>query len=389
MRRRQGFTLVELLVSVALIVFIMVILSEAFSASMTAFRLLKGVGDMDARLRTASNLLRNDLTADHFEGKKRLSDPNFWAEGPPREGFFRLFHGSLLKQTAGSAYFQECDDGSGDSLPVNRAADHVLHFTAKRRGNNRGDFFTGQVPATSPLLGVSTNFFNQPIDARYQDVAGTYVSQWAEIAYFLQANGASAAGATPLFSLYRRQRLVLPNTLDANTNDPVKMTPIPAAAATMYNDLSLLTAGGNLAFNNPSDLAVPDRRLSSYMPVTDSSGNPTNGDLILTDVLSFEVRVIVLTSAGGPSTPSALHSLPAGSFVDGNNPSFGAAKVFDTWTDQASTSPIANIDYSSWATAGTTISLPLKAQVLALAVTIRVYDFKTEQTRQITIIQDM
>ena len=46
-RRRPGFTLVELLVAMALILFIMVILTEAFSAGLETFRRIRG---QDARI---------------------------------------------------------------------------------------------------------------------------------------------------------------------------------------------------------------------------------------------------------------------------------------------------------------------------------------------------
>src|SRR5262245_3587679 len=105
MKRRSGFTITELLVAMALIIFIMAVLSEAFSAGMNAFRRLKAIGDMNERLRTATAVLRRYLAADHFDYKKRLSDADFWRNGPtagnpgspyspPREGFFRIYQGS-------------------------------------------------------------------------------------------------------------------------------------------------------------------------------------------------------------------------------------------------------------------------------------------------------
>src|SRR5262245_61577955 len=51
MRRRSGFTIVELLVAMALILFIMAILSEAFVAGLKSVRDLKAVADMAERLR--------------------------------------------------------------------------------------------------------------------------------------------------------------------------------------------------------------------------------------------------------------------------------------------------------------------------------------------------
>src|SRR5262249_41856031 len=91
MRERRAFTLVEMLVAVALVLFMMVLLSQAFTTGLEAFRVLKATGDMEERLRVATTLLRSELAADHFEGRKRLSDPRFFDEGPPREGVFRIW----------------------------------------------------------------------------------------------------------------------------------------------------------------------------------------------------------------------------------------------------------------------------------------------------------
>src|ERR1700737_4870155 len=95
MRRRSAFTLVELLVTMALIIFIMAILSEAFVVGLQTFRDLKAIGDMNERLRAGVLVIKGDLQADHFTGKQRLSDPNFWAAGAPREGFLRIYTNPL------------------------------------------------------------------------------------------------------------------------------------------------------------------------------------------------------------------------------------------------------------------------------------------------------
>src|SRR5439155_7117147 len=90
---RAGFTLVEMLVATALIMFIMLILSEAFVAGLNAFRTLKGIGDMESRLKAAVTPIREDLRQDHFDGRRRLSDPLFWNQGTPREGFVNVTQG--------------------------------------------------------------------------------------------------------------------------------------------------------------------------------------------------------------------------------------------------------------------------------------------------------
>src|SRR5262245_22828321 len=106
-KQRKGFTIVELLVSMALILFIMAILSQAFVTGLETFSQLKGIGDMEERLRGAATVLRSDLQQSHFEGGLRLSDPAFFASpnrtydaagnymiSYPREGFFRIYQGA-------------------------------------------------------------------------------------------------------------------------------------------------------------------------------------------------------------------------------------------------------------------------------------------------------
>src|SRR5687767_6919761 len=108
LRRRAAFTITELLVAMALIIFIMYILAEAFSAGSTAFRNLKAIGDMNEKLRTTGTLLRRHLERDHFEDKKRVSDPDFWKDGPPRAGFLRLYNGSpLVANDPSKPYYYE------------------------------------------------------------------------------------------------------------------------------------------------------------------------------------------------------------------------------------------------------------------------------------------
>jgi prepilin-type N-terminal cleavage/methylation domain-containing protein len=60
-KTRRGFTITELLVAMALIVLIMSILSQAFVEGLETFRHLKGIGDLQERLRTAAIDLREDV----------------------------------------------------------------------------------------------------------------------------------------------------------------------------------------------------------------------------------------------------------------------------------------------------------------------------------------
>ena len=200
--------------SIALVLFIMVILSQAFQTGLESFRRLKGIGDMEEMLRAAVSVLRRDLSSDHFEGKRRLSDPAFWVQGPPREGFFRLWQGSPLI----------VEGVDGDGLLSTRATNHMLHFTGRLRGNGPQDFLSATLPMPFP----NANFFNQPPDSRYQESALEYKSQWFEVAYYLRKTGTTVEPGnmnwtigTPLFALYRRQLLAVPDNSVVNWTSPI------------------------------------------------------------------------------------------------------------------------------------------------------------------------
>jgi type II secretory pathway pseudopilin PulG len=363
MRRRSAFTLVELLVTMALIIFIMALLSEAFVVGLQTFRDLKAIGDMDDRLRAATSQIRDDLQADHFGGKGRLSDPNFWAAGPPNQGFLRIYApttpAAWTFQPPRPASFLEGVDGDGIQSAV--VTDMILHLSVKQRANHQERFFSAGVPPNSPLLTLQTTndlSLGMP-DARYQDPNGTsYSSPWAETAYFLVSNG-ETAGSTPLFTLYRAQYVVTPD--NAQLNYPANSPPFPAAGPfpTGYAEMSCECLPVNnptqIYFNSPTDLAgnlivnppVPPRRVLDYslppLPVVDPSTNlPRGSTFVMGDVISFEIQVLT------PGSPSFQ-------YVQGN---------FDT-------------------------SSSLTGTITAIQITLRVWDKKTLQTRQITIVQDM
>jgi type II secretory pathway pseudopilin PulG len=430
MRRRKGFTLVELLVAMALIIFIMYILAEAFSAATAAFRSLKAVGDMNEKLRTTSTILRRYLSADHFEGRKRLSDANFWKDGPPREGFLRIWQGTDS--------VDEGTDLDGNHSFAGYGADNALHFTVKLRGNSRDDFFRATVPPNSPLLLLPNG------DTRFQEAGtGTFCSSWAEVAVFTRPSGETTEDPNnplTLYTLYMRQRLAIQD------NSLVSPT-IPSGQYTAngnYVEMSCyrdLKTPNILYFNSPADLTMPARRLgkkpgpntfarppaftadwansnpiSSYPTLAEEAprtgGKLAGDDVLLTNVLSFEVRVLLPRKFYAPPyVPQAvpydflsLASPVVQQFNSFNNPKFynpvnnpKGPYVFDTWT---STSDDV-CDYSGWNTATTAQSIPLyvqqrpppfpqdKIRILAIQITVRIWDLNTKQSRQTSIVVDM
>lgn len=354
MRRRAGFTLVEMMVSVALVLFIMVILTEAFGKGLESFRTLKGIGDLEAKLRSAVTVLRRDLAFDHFEGKRRLSDDRLtWQiAGRPREGRFDILS---CPPAWGTGVQPEGQDA--DSIDFQRANDTLLHFTSKARGNDRSEFFTAIVPKQSPLVWgiqgpIRTTFFDQPADARFQEqtlgAMANYPSQWAELAYFLRPSGANA-GSEPLHVLYRSQFVLVAD------NSKLNWPPRPNWARTLadHQDIACRVVdegtGPRLHFSTPSDLA----RVSPYN--TFDPGNPGNPNAwnraatpILTDVLSFDVSWLAQVGNELKET-----SLTRGELA---GPFSSAERAYP---------------------------------VNALKITLRVFDPKTKLTRQMTMIQDL
>lgn len=433
--RQAGFTIVELLVSLALIMFIMAILSAAFGEAAKTFRALKSAGDQAERLRATSILLRRDLASWHFDDNRRLSDTNFWTSSgvptPPPVGFFRIYQGSVPVADG-----VDLDAAS----PPNISIDHALQFSVRLGfGQNPvapGDFFSAQVPVGFPLLsdsGASARY-QLPAAAPWNNI--TYNYQWGEVAWFLarQQNPASgqfeltANGEAALYSLYRRQLVAVPPS--------AKPAGIPVANAGNYPDLSVQPArvGVNAFFNSEQDLPEPARRFGMdptvpaagavtaqyagrpnanrntgaagsawefpalYAPRGVDSltglGIPANSDLMLTDVLSFDIQVLV----DGKTTFLPLSQLQQ---YANNNPAYPAATgpwVFDTWSGIGT--DLEYPSYSTWQTGGTFASIPLfqntvvgatptYIRIRAIQITLRIWDSKTQLARQVTIIQDM
>ena len=311
MRRRQGYTIIELLVAMALIMTIMAILSTAYVSGLDTFSRLKGIGDMSEKLRVATTILRRDLSADHFTGAARLSDPSFDAQ-PPREGFFQVINGGTVN---------EGSDGFGNPSLV--ATQDILYFSVKLRGNRQEDFFRGD-----PNFANAT-FFTQPTDATYSGY------QWAEVCYYvLPIAGGTTTGPAPgqqLYALYRAERAIVANNTGLNGGNPLTMS-----------------IGPN-GFNTPSSIqTVANRGLQIPASLTG-----TTDTLLLSDVLNFDVQVMMV--------PPAAVVGPVGGLMQG-------------------VSPFTDMNYDT--------ANPV-SQIFAVQIIIRVYDLKTRQSRQITLVQDL
>ena len=523
-RERPGFTLVELLVAVALVLFIMVIMTNAFQSGLDAFRNLRAAGDMQGRLRGVADVLRRDLSAPHFDGpfQPGLSGPNLsdqrldrpgWM--PPAAGFFRIWQGPINQRpsnavvnptvvnlalplsapggdqgpppfvtvpdrpvgiNAGGVIYDGNPLADSDSVASNRAWTHILHFTAQLSGQRRGDFFAAG--NTAVVVSGDLKPYSDPAN-------GILASRWGEIVYFLRDSGERTASNLPRYTLFRKVRVVP----DATTVFPVG----PPRPADVSPDLATLTypparmgvlpppnpppTGGRTAqplhwyddFDTGLRSGVADgleRRPLAWDETASLTAPPPNAailigeDILLTDVLSFEVRatwtphppvpednptgtgtpppiIIPAPYNGDPDYPfddipfpdrtqnfpntastrvpgdrtrfvrnqsflrdQSLTTLPVAAPRAGRPPIL-PVRCFDTWTRGLPAFPVLpNQDWNN-SSASTRAGedtgymrmdyeqVPLRIRITALQIRIKVWNQKTQQARQITIVQDM
>jgi len=430
---RRGFTLVEVLVATALIVFIMGIMTEAFSAGIGVFRQLKAQGDTQERLRAGNNLLADDLRQPHFDlNQKKLSNLFTSPLNTPSAGYFFI-------QQPGSV--REGSDGTGVGSFRMANAGTALCFSVRRNGIQPSDYFppariTG--PASDPSLpqflpseaapGANGGLFGQgPLD--YQQLraapsppqtfnatqSGTLISLWAEVGWFLTpefdsggqpllTSGAGGLAQVPLFTLRRRVRVVVPDdpttltsTLNSlnNPGNRVPVTVVVPPSTTpinlwgrRYAEVSCAPDNVNnlpqfLWFNTPSDLtntarqAMPQSLIpfggvipGSAPPATDGQPSWVGDDIVLSDVISFNVRILASNFNGGAALANDFLDVPTANAIFAPVPPNPVNPVYNT----------GNFSLPSQ---------PPQYLINALEITIRVWDLKTSKSRQITFVQDM
>ena len=412
-RSRTGFTLIELMVAMALSLFLMTILAEAFAVSMDTFRGLRAIGDMQDTLRNALRQMREDLSLPHFEGARKLSDNGFWTE-PRREGFFYA-RGTPMPtngpgwmavnnppgtplppgSTIGPGVTVVCANEGVDANGVqsSRATDHVLHFAVRRHGSRPTNFFKFS-PTAPPVPNPRYTPGDYSTEAFYGSANGVS-SQWSEVAYVLRPMPGNPAPTTPettsspapipLYNLYRAQVLVLPyrdsigigglggSSTAGVSNGTVLLSGNPVPSFLSPNDLALTTVDSNRGFKGAS---------------TNVALNSTQVSLVCSNVVSFQIRVIANQRSIVPALPvpqSALFTDPVNSmnlglyemqsFASGANPG-------DPAVDGAA------VSIPGWANpAPATQQSPPQARILGVQIKLRIYDPASGQSRQSTLVQ--
>ncbi len=320
------------------------------------------------------------------------------------------------------------------------------------QGRRVGDFgYRLQHECLGSLSGVQIPV--SPLDRPAPATDRSFASPWAEVAYFLRDSGTTTSGPTPrtLYSLHRRARLLTKN--DANLHQ-LNWSSFQTAAPGM----SCAPGAGIKFLNGPGDIANPSNRMGGLIgtrsaiatggsidtigPVADSAGNMTGEDILLTNVVSFEIKAawdsgtwVIAEGAPLATLPVASPSLAEFPFDDlplipsvttaftqmtggtipqtitfpsgsGNSGDLipphatnnfartigGTARVFDTWSFAGNLStwdrPIINGSSPTERYANPNC-VPLPIRLKAIQIKLRIYDPKNKLTRQITIVQDL
>ena len=284
-----------------------------------------------------------------------MDNPAIWQ--PPSQGYFRVF-------SAGTRIAEGFDPDDSTSIHY-RVADtstqgDMLQFTVKLRGLRRDQMFQinvndpgldPQIPfaTASPLPFGRLHRFSYPAHAvretgpfaippalgggSYPNYSANpapaeppptyFTTNWADVTYFLRRNG-STAGNQPLFSLYRRQNLLMNRSADStepNLPEQVQYSSGKRPLDVQPNDPKYFEVSnwqcptdGSWRVNFPNAITAPCRRfgvrsndpagmyLGPTFPQTfadqiaalgGSVDNPlTATDLVLTDVTDFSVKLL-------------------------------------------------------------------------------------------------
>ncbi|MCS7168627.1 MAG: prepilin-type N-terminal cleavage/methylation domain-containing protein [Gemmatales bacterium] len=182
---RKAFSLIEMLVVLAILLLIMSILALAYHSATWAMRVARGWANLGAEGSGIERQLRFLLRQHHFEGSLRVSqiDPQN-VDRRALAGYFAVYE--------------------GNTSPSEIDVDDVLAFTVRLTGNSPGDFFETSLQSPPQGWSLPPNLFTANLsptplplvslpdlppglgfpESRYQ-LGNTYRSQWAEVVIFL------------------------------------------------------------------------------------------------------------------------------------------------------------------------------------------------------------
>lgn len=291
---RPAFTLVEMMVSSAIILFLMAIIAAAFRSGLDTFSKLRVVGMQQEQLENTKRIFQRDLLADHFQAGSagfqpglqgpRLSEQRLDRVGwePPTFGYFIAWQYDGARSPLADAeqrYNPAQTLYDGDGIASTRSAVCKLRFSVR---------LAGEAPPYDIPINRFAQEYNSPVVADRTTYASTiidpvqfnygsgrkyyFTSKWADVQYHMVATGTQTDGANPL-PLYSLRRTA------AILSDPSN----PLYAPPSYYPNETVTTDGS-----PAPRVSRTRGNNSFTPINDPVGN----DVLLTDVVSFELKYL-------------------------------------------------------------------------------------------------
>lgn len=335
-RARRGFTLVELMVAASMCVLGMWLFTWLYKQGLDSFRTAKAQADLMSQERSVIELLRRDLTADHFLDEDRKSNHGRKLSDQLRTlAPYALPRGGYLQTTGTTFTNNELTDSDGFG---SWRSNHAIRFTVVRPGGTPDNQYSVQTPAGG---------------------GNQYGGVGAEVAYFLIAAGRTPGGVQ-LYDLYRRQRLVALNDDYAQAYNALLNRPGPVLNMTDVGEVFALRSTAA-----PAQVATfADLRATAGLRVPFAAVTTTGrvgDDKILSNVVSFELKY---TGTGSATWPTR--------FPLATTPQANSDFPYD-WLP-------ANVDSGN---ANQTLRLT------GVQVRLRVWNPKTLHTRQTSIVVDL
>jgi hypothetical protein len=333
------------MVASAMCIMGMWLLTWLYQQGLESFRQARAQAELVAGERTAVTLLTRDLKQNMFLDEddkpnrgRRLSDQTKGlldnTYKPPRGGYFHA-----------RSHANQWEGRDPEGFDSWRCVDHYLAFTVILPGGANHQQFAAQLIPDGP------------------QVFGTA----AEVLYFLMPHG-QTPGGTPLYNLYRRQRLVAPSTDDATffnkriTGLLQPLEPLPRTVAQeLLNEALVMKLPNKLEIATLRDLTNPALRHPPYVPLPITSPRYSE-DLLMSNVLSFEVKFTGPRRVFGPTqewpTPFGANPDYPYDFLPGNG-------EFDTHVN------------------------PTPIRITGVQIRLRAYEPQTRSTRQTTVVIDL
>ena len=330
--QRRGLTLVEIMIALTMTLIVLGAMMSAFRYASEKMQMGRGVMEMANRLRTAEELMRNDLA-------NLTLEPRPYTEAATPNGFLEIIEGSY-------------DDGAnpnplnatmvnGVLVPNNNASylgdfDDSIGMTVRSEDGRRfrGVINNGAGPEVIESTVAEVWYFTTLNDVASNDVVATDVA---------------AVDIEDSIRVHRRTLLIRPELGVIATDLPMSDADPNVNTVDTFvanNDISVrvvVEPDGeySIVANTLADLALRQNRFAHLAPDLTSSNFPNspsaaitrerlkpNGeDILLTDIAAFDVRVYspnaevrytngLLLEPGDPGYEDGVDAAEIGAFVD-------------------------------------------------------------------------